>query len=391
MPETNELYIGLMSGTSVDGIDAALVSISSASKVRVIETQFTAFNNELRKQINTVALSQHKLSCCSDSILDQELAKHYATASLSLIDKAGIQAKDVSAIANHGQTVRHEPDASPPITLQLGDPQRIANQTNIRTIGQFRLADIATGGQGAPLMPAFHQAVFNKSAIDTQETTHCRFVLNIGGIANITRLNETVIGFDTGPGNTLLDQWVSHHKNLSYDDNGNWARSGQCIPELLETLLNDPYFKQPFPKSTGTDYFNLCWLESKNQKLKLYAPNDVQATLLTLTAKTIAQSIRQTTPHQNKNAEPIDIFICGGGAHNSTLLLELSNELPQANIQLSDELGVPADWVEAAGFAWLGYCTMHNIPSNLPSVTGANKRVVQGQIYEPITGQKKER
>jgi len=236
----SELYIGLMSGTSVDGIDATLVEIRSISDISVIDTQFTAFDAELRAEINAVALNNTGLTCCSDSSLHRRLANNYSQAVLNLIKKSGSNTREIRAIANHGQTVRHEPNATPPLSLQLGDPQLIANKTQIPTIGHFRQADLKAGGQGAPLMPAFHQAVFFENS-----KTEC-YVLNIGGIANVSKLDKTVIGFDTGPGNTLLDQWIMKHHGKKYDDNGTWAQSGQCIPELLACLLEDSYFKEPF-------------------------------------------------------------------------------------------------------------------------------------------------
>ena len=360
--QSAELYIGLMSGTSVDGIDATLVDIRSPSDITVIDTQFTAFDAELRAQINTVALNNTALYSCSDSILHSKLADNYSQAVLSLIKKAGINIKDVRAIANHGQTVRHEPNATPPFSLQLGDPQLIANQTQISTACYFRQADLNVGGQGAPLMPAFHQAIFS----DNRKAA-C-YVLNIGGIANISLL-----------GNTLLDQWIMQHHGKKYDDNGKWAQSGQCIPELLTCLLEDSYFTELHPKSTGTDYFNLNWLQQSYPCLTRHKPEDVQATLLSLTVRSIADSIKKLSSASSQ----YDIFICGGGAHNTPMINELERELIYANISTTDTIGIPADWVESAGFAWLGYCLIHGIPSNLPSVTGAKKKVVLGELFEP--------
>ena len=383
MRQPSELYIGLMSGTSVDGIDAALVEVTSANAVNVIETQFTPFSEQLRRDINQLAQTNwnihgDSLTQCSDSQLHTDLAKNYAEASLRVLSKAKKQPTDVIAIANHGQTVRHEPNASPPFSLQLGDGQRIADLTRIKTITQFRQADLAVDGQGAPLMPAFHQAVFNpKSHTNGQKT----FVLNIGGIANISLLGDNVIGYDTGPGNTLLDQWILLHKQLRYDSRGDWAASGTTIDHLLTVLLDDPYFSHPFPKSTGPDYFNLEWLykrcDETNLSLDNYEPKDIQNTLTSLTVQSIAQNIKF---HSTNNAQ---VYICGGGAHNNFMLEQLKEILPKASIDTTDAIGVPADWVEAAGFAWLGYCFEHNIPSNLPAVTGATKKVILGECYLP--------
>lgn len=380
-----ELYIGLMSGTSVDGIDAALVEVSSANSLKVITTQFTPFDDTLRNQINELAQTnwnQHgdKLRKCSDTALHTQLADYYANASLSLLDKANVQTSQIKAIANHGQTVRHEPNASPAFSLQLGDGQLIANKTGIRTITQFRQADLAAGGQGAPLMPAFHQAIFQQQKNKSKKST---LVLNIGGISNISLLGDSVIGFDTGPGNTLLDQWVLKHKNHPYDKSGEWAASGINNEKLLNCLLKDPYFSLSQPKSTGPDYFNLNWLEriclAEGTPLQSYRPQDIQATLLELTSHSIANSIKNIT----HSASVTQIFICGGGAHNSFMLERLKNALPQSEIHTTDKIGVPGDWVEAAGFAWLGYCFDHNITSNLPAVTGAKEKVVLGESFSP--------
>ena len=375
-----------MSGTSVDGIDAALVSIPSQNSITVVETLFTPFQDKLRNQINALAQTNwnihgQSLTKCSDSELHHQLAQNYADASLALLRKANIKPSQVCAIANHGQTVRHEPNATPPFSLQLGDAQLIANKTGIRTIGQFRQADLAAGGQGAPLMPAFHQAVFQYQGNKLNHDN--TFALNIGGIANISQLGNKVTGFDTGPGNTLLDQWILRHQGLSYDKNGSWAASGKTIIPLLDALLDTPYFSAPHPKSTGPDYFNLKWLESlctqASIDLECYVPQDVQATLLSLTVKTISNSIRELMS-DNTSAE---VFICGGGAHNTAMLKQLSAELPKCVIKTTDAVGIPADWVEAAGFAWLGYCHQHNINSNLPEVTGAKQQVVLGESFEP--------
>lgn len=372
---TGELLIGLMSGTSVDGIDASLVSFQSDSKLEVICNQFTPFSGELRAQINQVALNNSTLHRCGDSELHTTLATHYAQASLSLIKKANAPKEKILAIANHGQTVRHEPNATKPFSLQLGDPQLIAQQTGIITIGQFRQADLAAGGQGAPLMPAFHKAVLDRTSSADRQTA---FVLNIGGIANITRLGEPVIGFDTGPGNTLLDQWIERHHQRPYDAGGEWARGGQIINSLLDSLLADAYIKQDSPKSTGTDYFNLEWLYDRADNIDTYNPQDIQATLLAFTAKSIALALLQIGASNGR------LYLCGGGVRNKLLMEQLGTELNNFSIKPTDELGVPSDWVEAVGFAWLGYCRLHNIASNIPSVTGANEKVVLGEIFKPV-------
>jgi len=380
---SNELIIGLMSGTSVDGIDASLVEFQSANTLSVLESEFTPFNSQLRASVNHLALNNQSLQQESDSDLHAELARHYANASLSLIKKAGVSPASISAIANHGQTVRHEPNASPAYSFQLGDGQIIADLTNIKTLSQFRQADLAAGGQGAPLMPAFHQALFGGGKFGQKELRKKNsYVLNLGGIANISQLGEKVIGFDTGPANTLMDQWIQRHLNLGFDKNGEWAATGKVLTTVLDTLLLDPYFSAGYPKSTGTDYFNLNWVSKLVKNLNHYAPADIQASLMSLTAKTVALGLKQIDKNSADNTVS-DIYVCGGGAQNHTLMSALSDELPNFQIRLTDELGIPSNWVESVGFAWLGYCRLHNIPSNLPSVTGAKKSVVLGEIYNP--------
>lgn len=367
--QVEELYVGLMSGSSVDGIDAALVAFESAEKLRVIETAFTPFPADIRAEITNTALNNSDLFKNQDSALHQQLATHYAQASLRLIDKAAVSKKNVCAIANHGQTVRHAPNDPEPFSLQLGDGQLIANQTGLKVITQFRQTDIEVGGQGAPLMPAFHARMFK------QEPNN--FILNLGGIANISRLSEPVIGFDTGPSNTLMDQWVEHHLGLQYDADGQWAKSGKVVASVLERLLTTPYLHAAYPKSTGTDYFNLSWLNKCITDLVTYRPEDIQATLLTFTVKSIKLALQQLDAHQGK------LYVCGGGANNTHMMRQLAQELTGYQVEKTDAVGVPSDWVEAVGFAWLGYCKRHGIPSNLPSVTGASKPVVLGKTYTP--------
>ncbi len=361
---SEKLIIGMMSGTSADGIDAALVRFSSDSDLEVLETDFSPFSNELRDEINKTTRSQ-TLIRCEDSPLHRSLAYDYAKASNKLIEKAGLSNKDINAIANHGQTVRHEPNQTPPMSLQLGDAQAIADLTGILTTANFRQADLAAGGQGAPLMPAFHAKVFGGEH---------RYMLNIGGIANLTQLSDTVIGFDTGPGNTLLDQWIYKQQGATYDQDGHWAASGNVIPELLERLMTDPYFSLAYPKSTGPDYFNLSWLGN----VEAHSAADVQATLMELSIQSIAGEMKQLG---NVAGE---IYVCGGGAHNSFMMNRLAEALPSHKIKKTDELGIPADWVEAVGFAWLGYCRLKGLHSNLPSVTGADSSVVLGDVFLPI-------
>ncbi|MEM7359839.1 MAG: anhydro-N-acetylmuramic acid kinase [Pseudomonadota bacterium] len=364
-----ELYVGMMSGTSVDGIDAALVEITSRYKLRVLATDYTPFPTELRQEINQLALNNSGLFKNEDSSLHNRLADHYADAANHILEKNSVPRDEVRAIANHGQTVRHEPNANPPFSLQLGDGQLIADQTGITTITQFRQADIAAGGQGAPLMPAFHEAMFGR--------TEDAYVLNLGGIANITCLGADVVGFDTGPSNCLMDNWIELKQGERFDENGEWAESGTVINEALTILLQDAYLQLDPPKSTGTDYFNLDWLQDKLTRLHDYRPADVQATLLAFTVQSVAHALNQ------REAEGGNLYVCGGGAQNGFLMQSLAEALTTFRVQKTDVLGVPSDWVEAAGFAWLGYCFLHGEPSNLPSVTGANQQLVLGEQFRP--------
>jgi len=375
---SGELIIGLMSGTSVDGIDAALVELKSTSELRVIETLFVPFDDALQSQINELALKPGVPAAKEYYELNIQLAHCYARASNQLLQKSGIAASKIKAIANHGQTIAHEPTAKPPFSLQIGDSQTVANLSKITTISQFRQADLAMGGQGAPLMPAFHKAVFSQApASDDIGSEEHQLILNLGGIANITLLACNTIGFDTGPANTLLNQWIQLQKGTSFDKGGAWAASGVVISKLLDSLLADPYFSLPFPKSTGTDYFNLAWLSKHLNSSKQHPAKDIQATLLALSVQSIALSLQQLGLQRGT------IFVCGGGAQNTAFLQSLTESLPDFSVQKTDVLGVPADWVEAVGFAWLGYCKLHNIPSNLPSVTGASAEVVLGERFEP--------
>jgi len=369
---SGERIIGLMSGTSVDGIDAVLVEFTSETKLKVIDTLFTPYEDDLQQKINKLAQQNSTLRQTDYAELDCELAKLYAKASLELIFKSGVKKSSVRAIANHGQTIAHEPNASIPFSLQIGAPQLIANITRLKTISQFRQADIKAGGQGAPLMPAFHQSLFkSKNLLENS------YVLNLGGIANITALREEVIGFDTGPANTLLNQWIQYCKNKNYDESGTWASTGKIIPTILKKLLKDPYFDKPYPKSTGPDYFNLDWIKTSIGNLEEYEEHDIQATLLELSVITIVKGFELISAFSGT------IYACGGGVHNYEFINRLDQQLNNFEIKLSDDIGVPADWVEATGFAWLGYCHLHGINSNLPSVTGANKAIVLGKQFMP--------
>lgn len=361
-----------MSGTSLDGVDAVLVEFKSSSEFHVLASGFSAYSDELREQINQTAQNNALLRCNDDSPLNETLVSVYAEACEQLITKSGINRSTITGIANHGQTVKHEPLASPPYSLQLGNGQTLSNKTALSVFTQFRQADLAAGGQGAPLMPAFHAAWLKREA----QNNNCVLVLNIGGIANISLLGDPVIGFDTGPGNVLMDQWIEQQTGQHFDKNGEWANDGEVNQALLKALLEDPYFSQDYPKSTGTDYFNLDYLYQVEPNLDQLNPIDVQATLASLTVESIALEI-------NKLTLSGAVYVCGGGARNTTLMNRLKQTLNHFHVDTSDAVGVDCDWVEAVGFAWLGYCCNNNIISNMPSVTGANKEVVLGEVFRP--------
>lgn len=356
-----------MSGTSIDGIDAALVDFTGASP-RLIDFLYRPLPHQLRQQIHTLSLPDEPVLLQNYGILDSKLGCLFAETVLELLEQAQISADKIMAIGSHGQTVFHDPNSNYGFSLQIGDPNRIAQITGITTIADFRRRDMAVQGQGAPLVPAFHQAVFADHA-------QKRTVVNIGGIANITVLDDLeTIGFDTGPGNTLMDQWCLQHRNQAYDQNGDWAASGQVQPELLAALKDDDYLRLPPPKSTGKEYFSPAWLQKKLSVYPDISSEDVQATLCRFTAESISDAINRHAPH---NAQTL---VCGGGAHNRQLLKHLQENLNHP-LMSTAEFGIHPDHVEACAFAWLARQTINNRPGNLCSVTGARQAVVLGGIY----------
>jgi anhydro-N-acetylmuramic acid kinase len=358
------LFIGLMSGTSMDGIDAALVQIE-ASTVEVLSTHQHHYSPDLRKALFDAMLVPAAQPLGDVTGLDERVGHAFRDAAVALLQKSGIAREDVTAIGSHGQTIRHEPNAAQPFSLQVGSGEIIAAGTGIKTVIDFRSADIALGGQGAPLAPAFHAWLFQRLETD-------RSVLNIGGIANITLLGRgdaEVTGFDTGPGNTLLDAWVRRHRNEPFDMDGQWAAAGAVNESLLARLLADPYFDAAAPKSTGFEYFNLNWLERAG--IEGIEPVDVQATLCELSARSIACAVPETCG---------DLLVCGGGVHNAELMRRLATLLPRCRVRSTAEEGLHPDWVEAAAFAWLAMRTVAGLPGNLPAVTGAREATVLGRI-----------
>lgn len=366
-------YIGLMSGTSADAIDAVILEVSADGRPRrLLGAHQEPLPAELRAAIHQFA------SPSTDELERMEIAsvrlgRLFARAAEAVLKRTQIARSDIRAIGSHGQTIRHKPDGSEPYTLQIGEPAIIVEQTGITTVANFRARDLAAGGEGAPLVPAFHEAAFRSASAP-------RAIVNLGGIANVTFLptdqRERVTGFDVGPGNVLLDQWMHKHRHEPFDRNGDWARSGRIDPDLVKRLLADPYFSRRPPKSTGREYFHLEWLAAVLGDECRIAPEDVQASLVQLTAESVADALMQ---HASR---PQEVFLCGGGAKNTFLLEALADRLAPIPVGLTDALGFPAQWVEAAAFAWLAHQTLEGRPGNIPSVTGARHAVVLGAIYK---------
>ncbi|MEW8028683.1 MAG: anhydro-N-acetylmuramic acid kinase [Candidatus Thiodiazotropha sp.] len=363
------VFVGLISGTSLDGVDAAVVELSD-NKPHLIASHAEPYPTQLRSSLRAICEpGDNEIDRMGE--LDKQVAVAFAAACRTVLANANIMPRQVTAIGSHGQTIRHRPDADNPFTLQIGDPNTIVELTGITTVADFRRRDMAVGGQGAPLVPAFHQALF-------QQPGEKRIILNLGGIANITCLpdntHESVTGYDTGPANTLLDRWTEKHRAVSLDHQGVWARSGHIDDDLLDELLSDPYFQQSPPKSTGREYFTLDWLLERLAHHQL-SSGDVQATLVELSAVSITQAIIE------EGYAKSDILVCGGGVHNRYLLERLGNRLPDACIQPTSAYGVDPDWIEAITFAWLAKRTLNGLNGNLASVTGAERDVVLGGIY----------
>lgn len=375
MANDPDLYIGLMSGTSVNSIDAVIVDFSSSPPYIVASHEHPISTPTRTKIVDLCTPTTNELEKAGH--LDRELGLLFAEAVSTLLTRNQISSDKIRAIGSHGQTIRHHANGvngGLGFTIQIADPSTIAAITGIPTVADFRSKDIALGGQGAPLTPAFHKEFFTDSC-------QARCILNIGGIANITYLPESnnpkklAFGFDTGPGNVLMDYWIGKNQNALYDSNGDWARSGSVCNELLNKLLCHPYFALPHPKSTGREDFNADWIA---QYLLPDVPaENIQATLCELTAQSIADAIiTNCTDAQN-------IYVCGGGAHNAYLTSRIQEKLAGKKVLTTDNLNISPDWVEAYAFAWFARQTMNTLPSNLPAVTGASKLAVLGGIYYP--------
>ncbi len=363
----SHLYLGLISGTSADGIDAALVDFADG-QARLVFGRTYPWDPALRAQL--VALGQQGASLSLDAIaeLDVRVARAFAEAANLALADSGTDAAAVRAIGSHGQTLRHRPWGPYPFTLQLGDPSTLAERTSITVVADLRRRDIAAGGHGAPLLPGLHAALLRAPDED-------RAVLNLGGIANLTLLpaRGQVRGFDTGPANALMDAWCLRHLAEDFDRGGAFASRGQVDASLLARLLDDPWFTQPPPKSTGRDHFHLGWVEARLRGDE--APADVQATLNALTARTVANALMATQPDTRR------VIACGGGVHNPRLMAALAAALPDARVESTAAHGLDPDHVEAMGFAWLARQTLLGLPGNLSSVTGAAGPRVLGGIY----------
>lgn len=370
-PASHEYFLGLISGTSVDGIDAALVRFDDDDMRTTPHLVFgltEPWEPELRSRL--VALGQHAATLTLDEVgeLDVRIGRTFAKAAQAAIKAAGIDRAELVAIGSHGQTLRHRPHGEVPFTLQLGDPSSIAEHCGVQVVADFRRRDVAAGGHGAPLVPAFHAATLHSAGEE-------RAALNLGGIANFTLLprHGVVRGFDTGPANGLMDAWCLRHMGKPYDASGEWAARGRVDQSLLARLVDEPWFALAPPKSTGRDQFHLPWVESKLHGDE--APADVQATLLALSVRTIADALRATQPDTQR------VIACGGGVRNAGLMAALVRALPDIVVESSAAHGLDPDFAEAMAFAWLARETLAGRPGNLPAVTGAAGLRVLGAVY----------
>ena len=364
-----QLFIGIMSGTSLDGVDVALTSFEGLTaentSCQLIATHFLPYPAALKTEL--LALHEPAFDELeSSTMMGNRLALLYADAVNALLKSAQKKVSEITAIGCHGQTIRHRPELG--FTLQIGNNALLAELTNISVVGDFRSRDIAAGGQGAPLVPAFHLALFGSNQVN-------RALINIGGIANITYLGKdgTVLGFDSGPGNMLIDSWTKLKTGKDYDVDGTWAATGVVLDAFLSNMLAEPYFALQPPKSTGRDLFNDHWL-AQHQLYPHLRPQDVARTLVALTTQSIVDALK-------KCGDVDEVYLCGGGAHNSLLREELQALLGDKQVLTTEQLGIGVDWVEAAAFAWLAKQTIENKPSNLPAVTGAKGLRVLGAIY----------
>jgi anhydro-N-acetylmuramic acid kinase len=356
------LFIGIMSGTSLDGIDVALCKITEFS-CTLEASLFMPFDNLLKEEILSIINSSTTIKQIGE--IDHRLALSFAKAVNGLLKKENLKAEDIIAIGSHGQTLWHEPKGEYPFSMQLGNPSVLAVETGIDVVADFRSKDVVLGGQGAPFAPAFHQFLFS-------DIKSCA-VLNIGGMANISILGKELIGYDVGCGNVLMDMWISEHKNLPYDKDGSWAKSGTLHAELLKTILNDDYFTLNYPKSTGREYFNKKFLINYLESFGRISHEDIQATLLAVTVHSIANEVKKFNIKE--------LLLCGGGAKNIFLMSELQKLLPKVHVRTTDDYNINIDDLEAMIFAWFAYMRLEEKPVELKSVTGAKRSTILGGLY----------
>lgn len=367
-------FLGLLSGTSADAVDAVVVSFA-AGRPRILAYLESPLPQHLRQRVLELGLGSRTPAPGELGALHVELGRAFAGAALDLLRQAGLEPSEVTALGLHGQTVAHRPDGEFPFTLQLGDPNTVAALTGIATVSDFRGMDMACGGQGAPLAPLLHGAFFRSPRVD-------RVIVNIGGIANLSSLpadrSQPVTGFDTGPGNSLLDAWAVRCLGEPFDRDGLWASTGSLVAPLLERLLADPYFSAPPPKSTGRDHFSLAWLEGALRASSARPrEQDVQATLLALTARTIGQAVARWA------SDAREVYLCGGGASNPALRRALAEELGERRLESTEALGLHPGQVEAVLFAWLARERVAGRAVDLTAVTGARRAAVLGALYAP--------
>jgi anhydro-N-acetylmuramic acid kinase len=366
---SDELFIGMLSGTSRDGVDAVLVNFSQKN-MEILHATCTPYPTAIKATLDQLIETGAPPSTEVAQLLDENLGRFFARTAQNLLADTGMETRDIRAIGSHGQTVWHEPDADKPITIQLGKPELIAKGTSSIVVADFRTADVNAGGQGAPLAPLLHQRIF-------QNNGENRAVLNLGGIANLTLLPTSggVSGYDCGPGNCLMDMWTQRHLQKDYDNNGNWASKGKVSSQLLENLLDDPYFKLPSPKSTGLEYFNIHWLDNRLVDSEA-ALADVQCTLAEFTAVSIADCL-------SGSAKPERLLVCGGGAQNAYLMRRIAANLPDVVVESTSRYGVDPDWVEGLLFAWLARERLDESLQNTSPITGADQPILLGTIHQP--------
>jgi len=367
----DELIIGMLSGTSRDGVDAVLVRFSH-DKMELLHALCTPYPPAIKLTLDQLLATGKPPGQKLAGLLDENLGRFFARTAQNLVRETGMEMRDIRAIGSHGQTVWHAPDGDNPVSIQLGNPGLIANGTSTTVVADFRSADIRCGGQGAPLAPLLHRHLFRNN-------NENRAVLNLGGIANLTLLpdNGQVAGFDCGPGNCLMDGWTARHLRKDYDHDGNWASKSQADHGLLKLLLQDPYFRLPAPKSTGLEYFNMRWLD------RILADGDhdpgvVQSTLAELTALSVADSLRCSIM-------PARLLVCGGGVHNTFLMRRIADALPDVMVESTRSHGADPDWVEGLLFAWLARQRLQHRPQETAAITGAAEAVLLGDIFEPVS------